>query len=161
MELTYNSSQRRQVFERSQSMKRFRARILIVFGVLVAIFYFKPSWIGRSLALMSSALSSSEGEDSHHSNKGYLAWKKGEGEFHDDYARFLNVDLEVLFKFRGMNESQIREHFSDLRGPNQANQYQTSYNEFIGYEEYFWIGDSAWTVSFKDGEFHAFDVWKG
>lgn len=100
-------------------------------------------------------------EDSHNLNFKYRFWKAGWGEFHPDYIRFLNVDVEFRKGLIGKDLAEVERLFPDLHGQDEATEYQNYYSSYIDHADYQWIGESAWTIEFKNGRVKEFHLWKG
>ena len=108
--------------------------------------------------LLASALHS---DDSHNFNLKYRLWKLGWAGYESGFVRFLNVDVTLRQGLIGEELESVKELFPDLRSKDRANGYQSYYSDQIEHAEYYWIGDSGWTIEIKDSRVHKFHLWKG
>ncbi|MEX2607840.1 MAG: hypothetical protein WD708_10885 [Kiritimatiellia bacterium] len=100
--------------------------------------------------------------ESHHTNREYIRWKKGKTTYNPSVAlRFLNADADFRLSLRGKTKPEVANWFPDLRSPTEANDYQQYYNQEINDVDFLWIGDSAWGIEFQNGVVKEFRLLKG
>lgn len=117
--------------------------------------------ITATLIAVPALLFTLHSEDSHHFNMKYRMWKLGWTDYDPKFVRFLNVDVDLRHSLVGEDLESVERLFPDLRSKKKANEYQGYYAEGIEHRDYYWIGDTAWTVQFENGRLVEFHLWKG
>lgn len=105
--------------------------------------------------------------DSYRFNLRYSLWKQGWVDYKPRYVNFLTLDTDFRGDLIGRDLDEVEKLFPNLRSLSRANRYQESYSRHIQHRddfkgsEHFWIGDSQWTIEFRNGRVKDVQIWKG
>jgi hypothetical protein len=102
--------------------------------------------------------------DSHNLNSQYRLWKMGLLSISDTSElryQFLVIDSGFRDRLKGMTMDELRRWYPILVEFGNGNSYQRCYEKGLLGMGYYWLGDSQFSVRFKDGIVYDVDLFKG